>query len=264
MAYPVAPATAGTVRPLANGLGYHVSIDAVLDGNNPGVILVDDQLHPQSVIVLTPEGNFLAGRHDNAGFNQALNGWLAEHFFSGEGEFVVCVDPPQWLDSFAQLAPGRRFAVQQRRRYTCHAVRDTTPLLAGYRLARIDAAFLNRVASAIPAHIHGWIANNWGTPAAFLERGFGFCTLLGDQVVCWCIADCVSGTRCEVGIHTVPEQRRRGLAAATVAATAGYALAHGFAAVGWHCADDNIGSWKTAERAGFELTERYQQYYCQR
>ena len=71
------------------------------------------------------------------------------------------------------------------------------------------------------------------------------------QVVSWSIADCVSGERCEIGIHTLPEYRRQGLATITAAAAVDFAFSHGFKVVGWHCDDDNVGSWKTAEKVGF-------------
>ena len=40
-------------------------------------------------------------------------------------------------------------------------------------------------------------------------------------------------------------------AAVTAAAAVEHALSDGFRLVGWHCDDDNIGSWRTAKRAGF-------------
>ena len=64
-----------------------------------------------------------------------------------------------------------------------------------------------------------------------------------------------------MGIFTHREHRRKGLAAIAAAATVEYALRHGFEAVGWHCNTDNIGSWKTAEKLGFERTCNYAYYY---
>jgi RimJ/RimL family protein N-acetyltransferase len=51
------------------------------------------------------------------------------------------------------------------------------------------------------------------------------------------------------------------LAAVAVAATAEYCLGHGFSAVGWHCNAQNTGSWKTAEKVGFERGREYAYYY---
>jgi RimJ/RimL family protein N-acetyltransferase len=102
---------------------------------------------------------------------------------------------------------------------------------------------------------------NWGSTAAFLAKGFGFVTLYTKagavQVVSWSLADCRSGDACEIGIHTVKEYRRRGLASITAAAAVEYALSHDFSRVGWHCSEDNLGSIGTAEKVGFERERDY-------
>lgn len=51
------------------------------------------------------------------------------------------------------------------------------------------------------------------------------------------------------------------MATATVAATVEHCLRRGFSAVGWHCNADNVASWRTAERVGFEHNRGYAYYY---
>jgi hypothetical protein len=79
------------------------------------------------------------------------------------------------------------------------------------------------------------------------------CTVRAGEAASWSVGDCASGTSCEIGIHTAAAHRRRGLAALTAAATVAQAAERGFARVGWHCPDYNLGSAATARRAGFEL-----------
>jgi tetratricopeptide (TPR) repeat protein len=40
-----------------------------------------------------------------------------------------------------------------------------------------------------------------------------------------------------------------------------HCLKQGYRAVGWHCSADNVGSWKTAEKVGFERNREYVYYY---
>jgi RimJ/RimL family protein N-acetyltransferase len=82
-----------------------------------------------------------------------------------------------------------------------------------------------------------------------------------DEVVSWSLSDCVSGDRCESGIRTAPAHRGRGLATVTAAAAVDHALSTGFARVGWHCPDDNLGSIRTAEKVGFHRERDYCAYY---
>jgi RimJ/RimL family protein N-acetyltransferase len=114
----------------------------------------------------------------------------------------------------------------------------------------------------IPEHVTGWMVNNWGSSDRFLRDGFGYLTVRAGEAVSWSLCDCASGDLCEIGIHTAPAYRRRGLASVTAAAAVEHALSHGFTMVGWHCPEDNLGSIGTAEKVGFQRERNYRAYYA--
>jgi RimJ/RimL family protein N-acetyltransferase len=101
----------------------------------------------------------------------------------------------------------------------------------------------------------------WWTVENFLSKGVSFVIVDKSKVVAWCTPDCVAGDRIDVGVITHPAHRRRGLAAVAVSATVNHCLSSGFSAVGWHCNTGNVGSWKTAEKVGFERNREYAYYY---
>jgi tetratricopeptide (TPR) repeat protein len=101
----------------------------------------------------------------------------------------------------------------------------------------------------------------WCTVDNFLKRGISYAVMHGREIVAWCTPDCVAGDQIDMGIMTHPAHRRRGLASVAVAATIEHCLNHGFRAVGWHCNAENVGSWKTAEKVGFERSREYAYYY---
>lgn len=68
----------------------------------------------------------------------------------------------------------------------------------------------------------------------------------------WCLSDCVSGTRCEIGIETDEEYRRRGFATLTASAAVAHCLEKGFTRIGWHTGPTNVASMRTAEKVGFK------------
>ncbi|MGW0231390.1 GNAT family N-acetyltransferase [Actinopolymorpha singaporensis] len=123
------------------------------------------------------------------------------------------------------------------------------------RILRIDAAFLRQ--QNVPGHLRRWMEGNWGSKDRFLSHGFGAVALHGDAVASWSLADCVVGNRAEIGIHTAPEHRRRGLASQVAGAAVTLAFDQGVTEVGWHCNDDNLGSYRTAESVGFTLQRLY-------
>jgi RimJ/RimL family protein N-acetyltransferase len=65
------------------------------------------------------------------------------------------------------------------------------------------------------------------------------------------------GDRCEVGIETAPEYRRRGLATLVASAMLKHAADVGIKRVGWHCWADNAASVATAERLGLSRVAEY-------
>jgi hypothetical protein len=82
----------------------------------------------------------------------------------------------------------------------------------------------------------------------------------GNTIVTQCIADCVSGGACEMGISTHRDHRRRGLGTITAAASVEYCLNRELLSIGWHCIANNRGSQRVAENVGFVLGGEYMQY----
>jgi RimJ/RimL family protein N-acetyltransferase len=171
--------------------------------------------------------------------------------------------PPAWGDRFsavlgvdlpllfrASYYAFRGLAVDWRRRVP-----------AGFRMRRVDRALLEDAGVVNREVVAHKIETNWNSVEDFVERGPGFCLVHGDTIVSECLADCVVGDRCEIGIWTDERYRRRGLATLTVAATVEGCLARGLTSIGWHCANNNVASRRTAERVGFEKVAEYPIYW---
>jgi len=258
-------------RPLFKELDYNLIISAVIEGTSPGRIYVDDVGNPKTAFLCSVEGYYLVGRVDNDAFNKALNRLVFGKFFAGDtvrrGETDISIGfhPFSWEDKMEVIFRGRVPLKTVRIHYVCSELkavewRDEIP--AGFSIQRVDRRLLRNPSVKIPDHATDWMEINWGSVDDFLQKGFGFFMLHGLEVVSWCIADCVSGDACEIGIHTRPDHRRRGLATLTAAATVDYCLSHGFTSVGWHCDEYNAGSRGVAEKVGFELERKYVQSFC--
>ncbi len=259
------------VRPLFEGFDYSLSIRAALEGNNPGRIFVDDVERPRTAFALTVEGYLLAGEHDNPATNEALRRFLKEQIFTGQvfvngnESLSLAVHPSAWETKLTELIPTHEIEKLERYHYLCRAVKFDwrNHLPEGYTLHRVDATLMNDPQVVWPDPVREFFnpAEMWGALENFWAKGVSFCILHEQQVVAWCTCDCVAGSQIDVGIVTRPGYRRRGLAAIAVAATVEYCLSHGFSAVGWHCNAQNTGSWKTAEKVGFERNREYAYYY---
>ena len=152
---------------------------------------------------------------------------------------------------FARRFPRRYYTF---RHFLLPDWREQVP--PGYAMARVDQAFLARQDVVNLDKVRRQI----GEWKDFARDGFGFCLVHGDTIVSQCLADCVSGSACEVGITTHRDYRRRGLGALTAAATVEYYLAHHLPTIGWHCLANNRGSQRVAEKVGFGLVGEYLHY----
>ena len=218
----------GKVKPLFLPLEFQLAGLAVLDGMNPGKCFVDDLAAPRTAFMLSPEGCYLAGDPHNPDFNHGLRQAISSWKDVQAVDFALA--SPDWANTLADIFSPRIPIEIARRHYVCTDLainwRDHVP--KGFTVSRITRELLRRHGLKIPDHVYVWIQNNWGSKSWFLEHGFAFATLHGDKVVSWSVADCVSGSSCEIGIHTATKYRRRGLATVTAAATVDYALSHGF------------------------------------
>ena len=247
------------VGPLVAGLSHQLSANAVLAGQMPGDVFVDDAARPTAALVQSPEGWFVAGDPGNTRFVAGLRDRVTSALDAGARDFVLDFGAAAWAAHAHELAPESTCITVARRHYVFSGLKSPTAQPpAGYRLEPLTPTLLDRC--QVPDHVHGWISSNWGSVDAFVTRGFGAAAVRGSTVVSWSLADCVTAGRAEIGIHTAPEHRRRGLAAAVAATAVALALDRGLTDVGWHCNDDNVGSYRTAETVGFALERRYQYF----
>jgi RimJ/RimL family protein N-acetyltransferase len=254
MIYELAPEDYSRVQALVAGLSAHLSIAAVLEGSVAGQIWVDDARAPQATFIQTPEGQYLAGNPDTPAFQQAL----AERLLTMP-TVNVTYSPDSWESTFPALLAGKFARPYARRYYTLRRflLPDwRTQVPPEYDMVRVDQAFLARQDLVQLDNVREW-TSPW---TDFARDGFGFCLLHGATIVSHCLADCVSGSQCEVGIKTHRDYRRRGLGALTVAATVEHCLEHRLPTIGWHCWANNRGSQAVAEKVGFGLAGTYLQY----
>jgi RimJ/RimL family protein N-acetyltransferase len=242
------------VRPLfAKLAGVHLCVEAAIAGTNPGQVWVDNPANPQTAFLRAIEGDFVVGSDRNNQVCAALKQMIPY-------DTELYVDPPTWeakLDwiwsnPFAQQQPRRHYLLEK---LWITDWRDRIP--PGFELVRIDQRFLERTRLKNFYQVEARVKHHWYSRADFLEHGFGFVLLHGDTIITRCMADCVVGDRCEMGIGTDARYRHQGLATLTVAATVEHCLARGLTGIGWHCLANNAGSSKVAEKVGFVQAHEY-------
>lgn len=127
----------------------------------------------------------------------------------------------------------------------------------GARVVPIDLALAEQldVVLGVP-----FLQLSWHDRAAFVEHGFGYCALQGDEIASAIYAIAVSSSGVIVGIDTVERFQRQGYGSAVSAAFIREALARGLQTL-WDTDDGNFRSVALAQKLGFIEYEPYQEMY---
>jgi RimJ/RimL family protein N-acetyltransferase len=244
--------------PILGGVEHALLVNAILEGTAPGWVAIDDRDAPRTLFASGPEGHYLVGDPGNLAFNEVLGKLILEEIIpqgreAGWAVFNLHYHPDSW-EAVLDAMLGDTVVVKNHQRYFKHRRRvewrDRLP--PGFEMRRVDAGLFAETHLTNLEQLRAFSESGYPSLESFLEHGFGFCLVAGDEIVSWCTSDCVIGHRCEVGIRTHKDHRRRGFATLTSAAAIDYCLSQGISDIGWHCWSQNLASAAAAERAGFE------------
>ena len=98
----------------------------------------------------------------------------------------------------------------------------------------------------------------WPSIERFVK--FGISLVTEGRIVCWCTSEYVSKGKCGIGIETLQEHRRRGLATIAASAFVEHCWARRIKSY-WECDAENIASRRVAEKVGFTKELDYPIYY---
>ncbi len=232
-------------------MGMHLAVESILAGAMEAQIFVNNAHTPDGAVIWTGHRLYLAGKIDDS-FSDIIQDCVRGH-----RRFVV-YPSFEALEKAEVLLKG----FNMRRRVRLYYEGDPTAQKwmveppDGYTIERITEKLLERGLSHTD-----WVREEMCSERAsveeFLEKSFGFAAVHGESFACWCTSEYNLGDRCEVGIETSPEHRRKQLATIVASAMLRHAASSGIRRVGWHCWADNDASVATAERLGLRRIAEY-------
>ena len=189
--------------------------DAILE-RTMGKVLVDDLNNPQVVALTLPK------------FRLHIMGGDANHpaardYLSGLSSFTTLfVGKSGWKDALDETLAGKvvilkRYAFSSESLDIENLKSVRSKLAEGFRLEKINLEYAKQIIAGKSDLADGLLLG-FDSAEDFAERGFGYCTLEGDKVVCVAATAAVCSKGIEVQINTHPKYRGRGLASATGAA----------------------------------------------
>ncbi|MEO8286124.1 MAG: GNAT family N-acetyltransferase [Chloroflexota bacterium] len=240
---------------------------AVIAGNSPGHVWVDDPTAPTSAFIID-KGScyYLAGAANNGTFNAALTRMIKEELApqaraAASHGFKLYYSSPLWEDKITQIFSSAELRRRERSMFEIYPARVEAAAMdqrlpSGAGVRRIDASLLSRADLANMDRLLDEIHTTWASSADFVAKGFGYCVLLESSVACWCTGEYPVDGRIGIGIETVEEYRQRGYARAAATAFVLHSAANGATAI-WDAWSSNIPSIVLAERLGFQRVADY-------
>jgi RimJ/RimL family protein N-acetyltransferase len=258
-----------TVRHLFGPLeAFQPMCTAVFEGIWPGRIWVDDDANPQSGLLITflsgggAAWSFLVGEAKNSGFNAALNKAIFEEKIAGKKvrTFLFTCTPEDWDGQLSVVGYPRTPAPFHRRHYICRKLtfdwRAIVP--AGYTIEPMETSLLKRGNLQLSSEVKTTLGK-WRRIKDERFQDYGFLVIHDGEVVAWATVDFVAAGKGDLGFETLSEFRKRGLGSAVAAAALEHGLAKGIE-VHWTCAEDNLGSQRSAEKLGLQRERDYVMY----
>lgn len=93
----------------------------------------------------------------------------------------------------------------------------------------------------------------WDSADQFVKEGIGYSLIYEEAIVSTAFSAFIFDNQLEIGIETSEYFRGKGFAIAVCMSLINYSLANNYEPV-WSCRLDNVGSYKLAQKLGFEPT----------
>jgi len=242
---------------------------AIIEGNNPGWVFVDDPNRPKAALVWAQgiKGFYLIGDAKSAVFLKELDAFTDQALKPrlhnlGITWFEISGDET-WNPVIEHAFEKRNLEISQQSVYTLEPTqhKPLTQLDANgdCQLQRIEAHLLIGLSESNEEFLFSKLIQFWGSVDAFLNAGLGYMLVKGDEIASLCCSGFVAGNVHAIDIETKASHRRKGYA--EMAARAFVAeCSERRLQPHWDCMAENIASARLAEKLGFTPSHEYTLY----
>ncbi|MCM1989046.1 GNAT family N-acetyltransferase [Oceanirhabdus seepicola] len=248
----------------------HVTLNAILEGNNRGKIYVDNIEKPKTALVWAMFSMYiLIGDSKNPEFINSLEDFFThklgpENLSLGATTFIGCfLGDDGWKDTLDSIFKcknpeiGFRQNFRFNKRKYLESTNITSELPENCYVKKIDNELLQSdTDETISVDVHEF----WNSKDKFFEKGIGFCVIKDGRTVSSCISCQAVNREYEISIVTYNEtDRNKGYGSLAATAFVDYCVSNNITPH-WDAYEDNYSSVALAEKLGFEKTDKYLYY----
>ena len=249
------------IKPLQLVLINNLFARSVVEKKISGKIYVDDLVKPKTFYVVHPYGmGLLFGDCTNAEFNSNFKEYgLNCNYIRNSYEWMQTF-PDEWNDTISKLFGNKLVHSTENTKETGIIELNTRVNFkfdyAKYQsIKKIDDAIfeIKRSDANIYENMPGTVVPKyfWKNADDFLENGIGFSLLYEEHLAATVFSAFIHDDKLELGIETVNEFRKKGLAKIACCAMIDYCIENRYEPI-WSCRLENIASYILAQKIGFD------------
>jgi hypothetical protein len=242
---------------------------AIIEGNNPGWVFVDDVNTPRAALVWAQgiEGFYLVGDANSAVFLEELDAYtdqvLRPRLHNLEVAWFEISGDENWNVVIENVFGKRGLESSQQWVYTLkpreHKSMRHLKATGDHRLLRVDQHLLADPSVGNKEFLFSKLIQFWGSVDTFLNTGLGYVLVDGEEVASLCCSGFVAGNIHVMDVETEVSHRRKGYAE-TVAQAFVAECIEKHLQPHWDCMAENTASAQLAEKLGFTRSHMYTLY----
>ncbi|HSR30208.1 MAG TPA: GNAT family N-acetyltransferase [Anaerolineae bacterium] len=242
---------------------------AIIEGNNPGWVFVDDLTTPNAALVWAQgiTGFYLVGDAESAVFLEELGIYtdrvLGPRLRSlGVAWFEVSGDE-NWNAVIRRVFGERNLESSQQWVYTLqprgHKSVTQRKVSGDYELLRVDQRLLDDLLLRNKKFLFSKLMRFWASVDTFLNTGLGYVLVDGGEIASLCCSGFVTGNVHVIDVETEVSHRRKGYAGIVARAFVTECIEKDLQPH-WDCMAENTASARLAEKLGFTQSHAYTLY----
>ncbi len=253
---------------LLNG-GGHIEVKAVMEGNNPGRIFVDDIDYPKTGLIWlgNNDGFFFIGDEENDGFNNQINDFI-DHVILPEARkvrlnnFIAIGNHSRWDNTIEKTFNHRDMQKSHQKVYMLekgHVKNKSEPSIKpGYNALKITKDLFENKNNSLEniRFLRSKISEFWSSPEDFFRKGMGHCIVYQNKIVSLCFSGFVAGNMHGIDIETIVNHQGNHLGQKVAHCVVNDHVSNGKIPY-WDCEEANKPSNKIAENVGLENYKNY-------
>ena len=198
----------------------HLEVKAVIEGNNPGRIFVDDTTSPNTGLIWlgNHDGFFFIGDEENERFNNHINDFIDQVIFPEAkklkiNNFIAIGHHPRWEKTIERVFEHRNMQKSNQNVYKfekSHRKDHNAPSISDdYQAFQMNKELYHNTDSSLEniEFLRSEILEFWTSPQEFFQRGLGYGIVYQNKIVSLCFSGFVAENVHGIDIETLEDHQ---------------------------------------------------------